>query len=103
MSNVLRLAIVDPNDGDRETLKATLMGLDTVWLEAECSRYAFFKDVVDQTNPDVAFITMDADPEKAVELVEELARTKPEVALLVASSSTDRALILRSMRAGEIG
>ena len=100
MSNVLRLAIVDPNDGDRETLKATLMGLDTVWLEAECSRYAFFKDVVDQTAPDVAFISMDTDPEKAVELVEELARSKPEVALLVASSSTDGALILRSMRAG---
>jgi pilus assembly protein CpaE len=100
MSNVLRLAIVDPNDGDRETLKATLMGLDTVWLEAECSRYAFFKDVVEQTAPDVAFISMDADPEKAVELVEELARSKPEIAVLVASSSTDGALILRSMRAG---
>ncbi len=100
MSNVLRLAIVDPSDGDRETLKATLMGLDTVWLEAECSRYAFFKDVVEQTNPDVAIISMDADPEKAVELVEELARAKPEIALLVASSSTDGALILRSMRAG---
>lgn len=100
MSNVLRLAIVDPNDGDREALKATLMGLDTVWLEAECSRYAFFKDVVDQTNPDVAFISMDADPEKAVELVEEMAVAKPDVALLVASSSTDGSLILRSMRAG---
>lgn len=100
MSNVLRLAIVDPNDGDRETLKATLMGLDTVWLEAECSRYAFFKDVVEQTAPDVAFISMDADPEKAIELVEELAHSKPEIALLVASSSTDGALILRSMRAG---
>jgi pilus assembly protein CpaE len=100
MSNVLRLAIVDPSDGDRETLKATLLGLDTVWLEAECSRYAFFKDVVEQTNPDVAIVSMDADPEKAVELVEELARAKPDVALLVASSSTDGALILRSMRAG---
>ncbi|TWT95976.1 Septum site-determining protein MinD [Botrimarina colliarenosi] len=100
MSNVLRLAIVDPNDGDREALKATLMGLDTVWLEAECSRYAFFKDVVEETHPDVAFISMDADPEKAIELVEELARQKPEVALLVASSSTDGAMILRSMRAG---
>ena len=23
-----------------------LLGLDTVWLEAECSRYEFFADVV---------------------------------------------------------
>lgn len=100
MSNVLRLAIVDPNDGARESLKATLMGLDTVWLEAECSRYAFFKDVLEQTTPDVAFISMDDDPDEAVRLVEELARSKPEVALLVASSSTDGSLILRTMRAG---
>ncbi len=100
MPNVLRLAIVDPHDGDRESLKTTLMGLDTVWLEAECSRYAFFKDVLEETNPDVAFISMDDDPEQAVALVEDLAKTKPEVAVLVASRSTDGNLILRTMRAG---
>lgn len=100
MANVLRLAIVDPNDGDRESLKATLMGLDTVWLEAECSRYAFFNDVLEQTKPDVAFVAMDDDPEKAVELVEQIAREKPEINLLVSSSSNDGAMILRTMRAG---
>lgn len=100
MPNVLRLAIVDPHDGDRESLKTTLMGLDTVWLEAECSRYAFFKDVIEETTPDVAFISMDDDPEEAIKLVEELNSTKPEIALLVASSSTDGNLILRTMRAG---
>lgn len=100
MSNVLRLAIVDPNDGTRESLKATLMSLDTVWLEAECSRYAFFKDVLDETTPDVALVSMDSDPEQAIELIEELSQSKPEVALLVASSSNDGSLILRTMRAG---
>ena len=100
MSNVLRLAIVDPNDATREALKSTLLGLETVWLEAECSRYAFFKDVLEQTAPDVAFVSMDDDPEKAVALVEELAREKPEISLLVASSSTDGNLILQTMRAG---
>ena len=100
MSNVLRLAIVDPNDATRDTLKATLMGLETVWLEAECSRYAFFRDVLEQTEPDVAFIAMDSDPDEAVALVEEIAASKPGVSLLVSSSSTDGALILRTMRAG---
>ena len=38
MSNVLRLAIVDPSDASREALKSTMLGLETVWLEAECSR-----------------------------------------------------------------
>lgn len=100
MSNVMRIAIVDPNDGDRDALKATLMGLDTVWLEAECSRYAFFNDVLEQTNPDVAFVAMDDDPEQAISLVEEITHNKPDIAVLVASSSNDGSMILRTMRAG---
>ena len=30
MSNVLRIALVDPNDATRESLKGMLLGLDTV-------------------------------------------------------------------------
>ena len=100
MSNVLRLAIVDPNDATRDALKATLLGLETIWLEAECSRYAFFKDVLDQTNPDVGFISMDSDTDQAIALVEEISKSHPDTTLLVASSSTDGSLILRAMRAG---
>ena len=66
MANVLRIAIVDPNDASRENLKTVLLGLETVWLEAECSRYAFFVDVVEQTKPDIGFIAMDSDPQRAV-------------------------------------
>lgn len=100
MSNVLRLAIVDPNDATREALKSTLLGLDTVWLEAECSRYAFFNDVVKQTNPDVALVSLDSDPESGLKLVEELTHQFPDLAVLVASASTDGNLILRTMRVG---
>ncbi|MGL4513582.1 MAG: AAA family ATPase [Lacipirellulaceae bacterium] len=100
MSNVLRLAIVDPNDASRAALKSTLIGLETVWLEAECSRYEFFKDVLNQTNPEVGFVSMDADPEQAIQLVEELTRSHPTTTILVASSSNDGGLILRTMRAG---
>ena len=64
MSNVLRLAIVDPNDSTRDALKNLLLGMDMVWLEAECSRYEFFADVVGQTNPDIGLVVMDAAPEK---------------------------------------
>ncbi len=35
MSNVLRIAVVDPNDATRENLKTVLLGMDMVWLEAE--------------------------------------------------------------------
>jgi pilus assembly protein CpaE len=100
MPNVLRIAVVDPKDSSRDALKSMLLGLDTVWLEAECSRYEFFGDVVAQTNPDVGFIALDNDPEKALDLLETLAKTAPKCDLLVTSTSADGNLILRSMRAG---
>jgi pilus assembly protein CpaE len=100
MSSVLRLAIVDPQDSARETLKTMLLGMDIVWLEAECSRYEFFADVVGQTQPDVGVISLDANPEKALALVENVRQIAPNCSLLVVSSSTDGQLILRAMRAG---
>ena len=100
MSNVLRLAIVDPNDAKREALKSMLLGMDMIWLEAECSRYEFFADVVAQTNPDIGLVAIDDDPEKALELVEKLTETSPNCAVLVVSSSNDGSLILRVLRAG---
>src|SRR5215213_8504256 len=100
MSNVLRLAIVDPKDTTRDALKSTLLGMDMVWLEAECSRYEFFADVVGQTHPDVGIVAIDANPEKALQLVTQLHDTAPECSIIVISSSTDGNLILKAMRAG---
>ena len=77
MSNVLRLTIVDPVDATRDALKATLLSLDMVWLEAECSRYEFFSDVVSQTHPDVGIVLLDHNPEKALQLVEQLGNRRP--------------------------
>ena len=100
MSNVLRLAIVDPDDSSRENLKSMLMGMDMIWLEAEASRYEFFADVVAQTNPDIGVVAIDADPDNALKLVTRLSENSPECAVLVVSSSNDGNLILKSMRAG---
>lgn len=100
MKNVLRLAIVDPNDSTRDALKTMLLGMDVVWLEAECSRYEFFSDVIAQTTPDIGIVALDSDSDRALELVSKLNETAPECAVLVVSSSTDGSLILRAMRAG---
>jgi pilus assembly protein CpaE len=101
MGSVLRIAVVDPKDSTRDALKSMLLGLDSVWLEAECSRYEFFGDVVGQTTPDVGFVALDSNPDKALDLIASLAKSAPECAVLVTSSaSTDGNLILRTMRAG---
>jgi pilus assembly protein CpaE len=100
MTNVLRLAIVDPRDSSRDTLKSMLLGLDRVWLEAECSRYEFFADVVGQTHPDIGIVALDADPGKALDLVAQVQQVSPDCAIFVVSSSSDGNLILRAMRSG---
>ena len=87
MSNVRRLAIVDPKDSTRDALKSTLLGMDMVWLEAECSRYEFFADVVGQTHPDVGIVALDANPEKGLQLVTQLHDSSPECSIIVISSS----------------
>ena len=100
MTNVLRIALVDPDDETRESLKSMLLGMDTVWLEADCSRYEFFPDVIEQTAPDVGVITLDSDTEKSIRLVERLASEAPDTVILAASESTDGHLILQTIRAG---
>jgi len=100
MSNVLRLAIVDPNDSTRDALKTMLLGMEMIWLEAECSRYEFFSDVVAQTNPDIGLVAMDGNPERALQLIGSLSENSPDCSVLVVSSSSDGNLILQAMRAG---
>ena len=100
MSNVLRLAVVDPKDESRERLKAMLLGMDIVWLEAECSRYEFFPDVIAQSKPDVGVVSLDADSDKAISLLDRLRGDAPDCAMLAVSSNSDGQLILRALRAG---
>ncbi len=77
-----------------------LLGMDMIWLEAECSRYEFFSDVVAQTNPDIGLVAIDDSPEKALALVSRLSESARDCAVLVLSSSSDGNLILQAMRAG---
>jgi pilus assembly protein CpaE len=100
MKSVVRLAIVDPNDASRAALKHLLLGLDMVWLEADCSRYEYFTDVVSQTQPDIALIALDADPAKGLALVARISHDLPSCAVLVVSSSQEGSLILQAMRNG---
>lgn len=100
MKTVVRLALVDPHDNTRSTLKSLMLGIDTVWLEAECSRYDFFLDVVTQTQPDMALVSLDADPQKGLAVVAKIAQELPACHVLVISSSTEGSLILQAMRNG---
>src|SRR5205085_5406171 len=100
MRDVQRLAIVDPADATREPLRNLLLGVESVWLEAECSRYEFFFDVVHQSNPAVAVVALDADNAKALQLIGQLAQEAPDMPILAVSGKTDGQLILQALRNG---
>jgi len=100
MSGALRVSICDPNEKTRDTLKKFLVGTDKVWLEADCSRYEFFTEIVPQTTPDVAIIDIDSDEFKALSLIENLAKSYSNCGVIVVSKRTDGQVILRAMRAG---
>ena len=100
MRDVQRIAIVDPSDTTREELRNVLLGLETVWLEAECSRYEFFLDVIDQSQPDVVMISLDSDQGKALALIEHLTAEAPDLPILAISARGDGNAILKALRSG---
>jgi pilus assembly protein CpaE len=100
MRDVQRVVLVDPSDATREPLRNMLLGVESVWLEAECSRYEFFFDVVNQSHPDVAVIALDADQNKALQLVSQLTSDCPDLPILAVSGQGDGQCILQALRAG---
>lgn len=100
MKDVQRVAIVDPCDSTRDPLRNLLLGLESVWLEAECSRYEFFIDVVRQSSPDLAVVSLDADHGKALQLITQLTLEFPQMPILAVSGRGDGNSILQALRAG---
>lgn len=100
MSGTLRISICDPNEITRDNLKKYLIGMDKVWLEADCPRYEMFVEIVEQTSPDIALIDIDDDEKAALDLVEKVARKFPDCGIIVVSARTDGQLILKAMRSG---
>jgi pilus assembly protein CpaE len=100
MKDLQRVAIVDPSEATREPLRNLLLGLDSVWLEAESPRYEFFPEVVQQSQPDIAIVVMDSDQNKALQVIGQLAAAMPHLAILAVSSRTDGPFILQTLRSG---
>ena len=93
-----RVAIVDPTESSRETLRTLLLGVDFVWLEAECARYEYFFDVIAQSMPDLAIVSLDADKPRALQMIGQLSVDQPKLAILTISK--DHQALLLSLQRG---
>lgn len=93
-----RVAIVDPTDSSRESLRTLLLGVDFVWLEAECTRYEYFFDVIQGSMPDLAIVSLDGDKLKALQMIGELSIEQPKLPILTISQ--DHQALLQSLQKG---
>ncbi|QDU18573.1 AAA family ATPase [Urbifossiella limnaea] len=93
-----RVAIVDPNESTRESLRTLLLGVDFVWLEAECARYEYFFDVIQTNTPDLAIVALDADKNKALNMIGQISAENPKLPILTISH--DHQALLMSLQKG---
>src|SRR3954452_13403977 len=93
-----RIAIVDPTESTRESLRTLLLGVDFVWLEAECARYEYFFEVIQQSMPDLAIVALDADKTKALQMIGQLSVEFPKLPILTISH--DHQALLQSLQRG---
>jgi len=100
MMETRRLAICDPNTATRDPLRNLLLGVESIYLEAESNRYEFFRDVIEQYRPDLAIITLDSDPNRGLMLIQHLTSEFPQTSILAVSSRTDGQFILQTLRSG---
>lgn len=95
-----RIAIVDPSDVTREPLRNLLLGIESVWIDAESPRYEFFLDVIQQSNPDLSIVALDSDQAKALQLISQLSQLYPKMPILAISGRGDGQTILQALRSG---
>lgn len=93
-----RVAIVDPTESTRESLRTLLLGVDFVWLEAECARYEYFFDVIQQSMPELAIVALDGDKSKALQMIGKLSIEHPRLPILTISQ--DHQALLQSLQKG---
>jgi pilus assembly protein CpaE len=93
-----RVAIVDPTESTRESLRTLLLGVDFVWLEAECARYEYFFDVIGKSPPDLAIVALDGDKNRALQMIGQLSVEHPKLPILTISH--DHQALLQSLQKG---
>lgn len=93
-----RIAIVDPTESTRESLRTLLLSVDSVWLEAECARYDYFPDIIRDNAPDLAIVDLDQDKPKALKMIGQLSVEHPRLPILTISQ--DHQTLLQSLQRG---
>lgn len=100
MNATPRVLLIDPTAESRRALEDRLQGLGDIRLIESCSSYSAGGEAAARAAADVIIIVLDHDAEAALGFIANLARTRPEAAILPASHAPAVDLVLKAIRSG---
>jgi pilus assembly protein CpaE len=100
MKDVIRLVLVDPNEGSRGALQQLVGTVGSLWIAEVFTTYQGAAGKIAEIAPDLCLVTLDSNPAQALELIASLSQLSPDGVILPASTSCDGALMLKVIRSG---
>jgi len=100
MKDLIRVVLVDPNEESRGALERLLGGIAAFWLSEVFTSYQEAASRAGEIVAHLTIVTLDQDPNQALELIQKLTQANPDSIVLPASRGADSGLILRAIRAG---
>jgi pilus assembly protein CpaE len=100
MKDAIRVVLIDPIEESRSALLQLLGGVNSVWIAEVCSTYQDMAPRIADIAPKLVIVVIDHDPEQAIQLIQKLLQSSPEVLILPASTTRESAVILRVIRSG---
>jgi DNA-binding NarL/FixJ family response regulator len=98
-----RILVVDDDDAFRESVCAAIARDDAMVLAAQAGSVATAREAIQRGNFDVALVDLGLPDGNGIEVIREIARTRPEIDVMVVTVFGDEAHVLASIEAGATG
>jgi len=102
-ANPTRILVVDDDDAFRESVCAAIARDDAMVLAAQAGSVARAREAIVRGNFDVALVDLGLPDGNGIDLIREIARTRPDVDVMVVTVFGDEAHVLASIEAGATG
>jgi pilus assembly protein CpaE len=100
MKRSVRVIVFNTDEDYTPAIRSDLLCIPGVQIVAEVDELALVEQAVAQFPADVLLMHLDPLPDVALPVAAQVAKARPELAVLVLSETTDGQLILAAMRAG---
>jgi pilus assembly protein CpaE len=100
MRQSVRVIVFNADEEYAAAIRSDLLGIPNVQIVAEVGELALIEQAVGQFPAEALLVHLDPLPEVILPIAAEIARSNPNLAVLVVSESTDGQHILTAMRAG---